>query len=587
MARAAKRAIGRASIFDTGSTAFSRKMTNLVSPFYAMNPTSSIPLPATLAEAHARIVELEQQLARQQTVAAAEAEQRLFYHSILVELPVDVAVFDVAHRYRFINPHAIRSPEIRDWIIGKNDFEYCAYRGFSPERAIVRHTHFERAVAGRCQVAWEEELLQPDGSTRYYLRHFMPVHEASGQLKFVLGYGLEITDRVLAEQQMQEAREVAEMAASARTTFLATMSHEIRTPLNGVLGMAALLAKTPLTPEQREQVGIIHSSGQHLLSVINDVLDVAKITSGKLELERISFDLVESVTRAVAPLAEQARHSALAFETKWLDVGHAWVLGDPFRLNQILLNLLSNALKFTHAGGVTLRISRLAQAAGSFTIEFQVSDTGIGIPADKLEHIFESFSQASAGTTRQFGGTGLGLHISRALVAQLGGQLTVESKLSQGSTFSFVLALPEAEAPVSEVPPQTQEGSLDGLRILLVEDNDINRIIASCLVQDWGAEVDEAPDGEAAIALFEQHRYDIVLMDIQLPDMTGVDITHYMRRHADAQRAQTAILALTASAYQSDMQAYLAAGMNDFISKPFDETVLWSKMMALRPSGSS
>jgi signal transduction histidine kinase/CheY-like chemotaxis protein len=552
-----------------------------------MNTTAPPALPATLAEAHARILELEQELARQRAAVAAEAEQRAFYQDILFELPVDVAVFNEAHRYRFLNPQAIRNPEIRAWIVGKDDFEYCAYRGFDPSRAVGRRAGFEQALAERRELAWEESLPQPDGSTRHFLRRYLPVYEAGGTLKFVFGYGLEITDRVLAEQEAHQARQVAEKAALARTTFLATMSHEIRTPLNGVLGMALLLAKTALTPEQREHVGIIHSSGQHLLGVINDVLDVAKITSGKLELERVPFNLVESVARAVAPLAEQARQRHLAFHTEWLglDKAEAWVLGDPFRLNQILLNLLSNALKFTPAGGsVMLRCTRPTCVMDGLVVEFQVSDTGIGIPADKLEYVFESFAQASAETTRQFGGTGLGLSISRALVAQLGGQLTVASCPGQGSTFAFTLALLTATAPAAEAPAQLHEGSLDGLRFLLVEDNDINRVIARRLVQSWGGLVDEAPSGVVALDLFERHRYDIVLMDIQLPDLSGVEITHQLRQHPDAQRARTAILALTANAYKSDMQQYLAAGMNDCLSKPFDENVLWSKLMALRPA---
>lgn len=547
-----------------------------------MNTTVPHALPATLADSHARILELEQELVRQQSAAAAEAEQRAFFQSILLELPVDVAVFDAAHRYLFLNRKAIHNPEMRAWIIGKDDFEYCAHRGFNSERAAGRRKGFEQAVAERHELAWEEGLPQPDGSMRYYLRRFMPIFEKNGELKFVFGCGLEITDRVLAELEIQQARKVAEMAALARTTFLATMSHEIRTPLNGVLGMAALLAKTTLTPEQQGQLGIIHSSGQHLLGVINDVLDVAKITSGKLELELIPFNLAESVARAIAPLAEQARQRGLAFQTEWWGLDGAWVMGDPFRLNQILLNLLSNALKFTHYGSISLRCARCGQSAGALTAEFEVSDTGIGIPADKLEHVFESFTQASIETTRQFGGTGLGLSISRALVTQLGGQLTVASTPGQGSTFAFTLELSTADAPADEAPEQLQEGSLDGLRILLVEDNDINRLIARQMVQGWGGIVDDALNGQAALDLFERYRYDIVLMDIQLPDMSGVDITFLLRRHADAQRARTPILALTANAYQSDMQQYLAAGMNDCLSKPFDEDVLWRKLMALR-----
>lgn len=436
-----------------------------------------------------------------------------------------------------------------------------------------------RELADSNEARGVARLTATNGHTHFVLYHSHVVHEM-GEAPYVIGYGQDITDRVLIEQELKRAKKAAEKAAKARTTFLATMSHEIRTPLNGVLGIATLLAKTALSPEQQQQVAIIQSSGLHLLAVINDVLDVAKITSGKLELEHAPFHLTESVTQAVAPLLLQAQQRGLEFRLDLEELQTPWVMGDALRLNQIVLNLLSNAIKFTPQGVVALSIRVVERTSATISMEFCVTDTGIGIPPDKLSYIFESFTQANADTTRRFGGTGLGLNISRALVEQFGGQLRVTSQPDQGSCFTFRLVLPHTEAP-KNAADELQQDCLAGLRVLLVEDNDINRFVARRIVQSWGGLVDEAPDGLGALDLFERNRYDVVLMDIQLPGMNGMEITQLMRQHPDTERAQTSILALTANAYQADIQQYLAAGMNDTLSKPFDEAELCHKIRAL------
>jgi signal transduction histidine kinase/DNA-binding NarL/FixJ family response regulator/HPt (histidine-containing phosphotransfer) domain-containing protein len=397
----------------------------------------------------------------------------------------------------------------------------------------------------------------------------------------VLGVSTDIT-------ALKAAQHAAEAAATARENFLANMSHEIRTPLNGVLGMTSLLAKTGLNEQQRNYAAIIQHSGRHLLNVVNDVLDMAKITSGKLEMEQVAFNLCDSMANAAHPLVLQAQEKGIRVVGTLLkdSCPHPWVLGDPYRLNQVLLNLLSNAIKFTPVGGtITVGGHFVSETEDALTTEFRVSDTGIGIAPDKLESIFQEFTQAYADTTRQFGGTGLGLSISRALVTQMGGHLTVQSEPGKGSSFAFMTTLPKASAEARQAVlaplAPVQEAAVRGSRVLLVEDNPVNREVAQLLLEGHGVIVDEAASGIEALELFEQRRYDVILMDIQMPGMNGLEATARIRAHTDARRASTPILALTANAFRADAEKYQAAGMNDTLPKPFEEAELLSKLASL------
>jgi PAS domain S-box-containing protein len=428
--------------------------------------------------------------------------------------------------------------------------------------------------------------VRPRGSDElhYLLYHNFVVRE-EGHAPYIISHAHDITDRVLASKVMKRAKLTAEAAVTARENFLANMSHEIRTPMNGVLGVANLLAKTPLTAEQQEYLRIIRSSGQHLLVVLNDVLDMAKIASGKLEMNLEAFNLCDSLSQTIQPLAMQAIEKGIRFEGRPLRATcpFPWVLADAHRLNQIMINLVGNAIKFTPANGLVREESTLlAETAETLTIEFKVTDTGIGMPPEVLARIFESFTQAYAGTARHFGGTGLGLSISRALVEQMGGRLTVESTAGVGSCFSFVLTLAKATAAAEDLKPETFDtGALRGVRALLVEDNDINRFVARRTMQEWGVVVTEAEDGHLGVDKFEQDTYDVVLMDIQMPGMSGLEATALLRAHADAARARTPILALTANAFRADHEKYLAAGMDDCLAKPFDEATLYTKLSKL------
>ena len=428
--------------------------------------------------------------------------------------------------------------------------------------------------------------VYPRGSDQLrYLHYHNYVVREPGQNPYIVSHGHDITERVLASKEMKRAKEAAEAAVRARENFLANMSHEIRTPMNGVLGVANLLAKTPLTPEQREYVRIIRGSGQHLLTVLNDVLDMAKITSGKLELNPAPFDVSASMQEAVKPLALQAIEKGVACVMHRPATSYPPVVGDALRLNQVLLNLVSNAIKFTPAGGqVFITSEALAETGHDLTLRFEVRDTGVGMCPEVVARIFESFTQAYADTARQFGGTGLGLSISRALVEQMHGTLTVESTPGRGSTFAFFLTLPKAGeyAPEPVSADNFDTGVLQGARVLLIEDNEINRMVAAWTMQNWGIEVIEAETGPDGLERFEHDGpFDAVLMDIQMPGMSGVEASACLRQHPDPVRASVPILALTANAFRSDHERYLAAGLNDCLAKPFEEPDLYAKLRRL------
>jgi signal transduction histidine kinase/ActR/RegA family two-component response regulator len=393
-------------------------------------------------------------------------------------------------------------------------------------------------------------------------------------------------------QQEKLLKHAAEQASLAKSEFLANMSHEIRTPLNGILGFAGLIAESDLTGLQREHNEAVRSSAENLLVVINDILDFSRVEAGRLELESLDFSLRQCVEAALGSVQSLAAEKGLATSIEIDDDVPLWVRGDPHRLRQVLLNLLGNAVKFTAAGRIAVRVSLApepdAAATGSTNvlalrqIRFAVSDTGLGVPEAQRELIFQPFRQADGSVTRRFGGTGLGLAISRNLVAMMGGTMWLESTGARGSTFCFVASLPPGNAPaVGDAPSVSPTGqspaakaSCRSLSILVAEDNMVNQRLMRALLEKRGHRVTVAANGAVALAAWLKDPFDCILMDIQMPEMDGYEATRRIRAREPEDGPHIPIIALTAHAMKGDREECLRAGLDAYISKPIETTAL-------------
>jgi signal transduction histidine kinase/CheY-like chemotaxis protein/HPt (histidine-containing phosphotransfer) domain-containing protein len=395
-------------------------------------------------------------------------------------------------------------------------------------------------------------------------------------------YDISESKETMAELERQ--RYLAEDAARAKSNFLAAMSHEIRTPMNGVVGLTRQLLTTHLSPEQRRYAQLIRSSGEALMSILNDILDFSKIEAGKLELAPVDFLLTEPIEDCAALMRSNAESKGLALFVEADEKARLPVHGDSGRLRQVILNLLSNAVKFTEQGSVTLRIRiREVHVDGvSFTVE--VEDTGIGIPDEVRDRLFESFSQVNATITRRYGGTGLGLAISRRLVDMMHGTIEVEAGRLCGSRFAISLRLPRAKgkvaANVSE-PFDFAQSNLRGIAVLVAEDNPVNQVLARALLEKAGSRVELVEDGDAAARLAQAKRFDLILMDCQMPVMDGYQSTRMIRQAEKLTGRRVPIVGLSANAFPENREQCLAAGMDGFVAKPFDPDKLLSLCDAL------
>ncbi|HVU32483.1 MAG TPA: response regulator [Opitutaceae bacterium] len=379
---------------------------------------------------------------------------------------------------------------------------------------------------------------------------------------------LETTRRAL-----EATRQVAEEATRSKSQFLATMSHELRTPMNAVIGMTTLLRTTDLDSDQTEYVETIRSSGEVLLAVVNDILDLSKLDAGRVELDRTAFDLQRCIASAVDLLSTEARNKSLALHIEQADDAPRWITADAVRVRQIVLNLLSNAVKFTAHGEVVVRIAGRPRGDGQIEVEIVVADTGIGLSTEQIARLFREFGQADVSTTRRYGGTGLGLVISKRLAELHGGRMWVESTPGAGSQFHFTLVAAETSAPTTApLPPDGTTLDPEFARqhpadILVAEDNPVNQRVITRLLQKLGYEVALAADGQEALTRLRQHPFDVVLMDVEMPELDGMDATRRLREELPPAR-QPVVIALSAHAFIDQRERFFEAGMDAYLAKP-------------------
>ena len=389
-----------------------------------------------------------------------------------------------------------------------------------------------------------------------------------------LGYAFDLQDHqddlerqvALRTSELNTAKELAESANRAKSQFLANMSHEMRTPLNGILGIGEILLIDPLPPQKQSLMKTLYASGESLLRLVNDILDISKIQAGELSTHSEDFDLEALLSECLSLYERSSRNSDLTFALDYPSDAPRSVRGDSGRVGQILRNLVSNAIKFTSSGSLTIIVHK---PSADMIWRIDVVDTGIGIAADKLEHVFGVFSQVDGSMTRQYGGAGLGLSISRNLAELLGGTLTVTSEIDVGSTFTLRVPLKLAEGVTTDASQEQLTISIDRYHILLVEDNEANQVVGTVMLEDLGHTVVVAESGETALDVLDAEKFNLILMDCQMPGMDGFEATRIIRQHEQQTEGSTPIIAVTANAMAEDRQICLDAGMDDYLSKPY------------------
>ena len=626
-----------------------------------------------------------------------------FFGEILDKVPAEVIVADPEYRFLYVNPAAMPDQDLREWMIGKTNEEFCHYSGRTAAMARARRMVFEKARRTRQVVEWAESMQDSEGVVQHFLHRVYPVfdkdgnfqkiiiyavritetkefeekvklsekryrdlfnhsqalictHDLDGRLltvnpaickvlgyeeremlgqnilefipekhrarfeeeyiksirnsetavsgefcvlskegeeiyllyknfrreepglePYVIGFSQDITDRIKMEKELRLTKQLTDDVARAKESFLAHMSHEIRTPMNGILGIASLLSKTRLETQQRNYLQLIQESANNLLVIVNDILDLEKIVAGKLQLECIPFKIVDKIATTIQSFIYRAEEKELGLIFQNSVPGDLVVKGDPYRLSQVLNNILGNALKFTESGHITISTSINERDEEWVVVDITISDTGIGIGIEQLRTIFEPFEQADATISRKYGGTGLGLAISKNMIEMQNGELMVQSEEGKGSAFTIRIPYHVSIETMleNEIGQEIDFKSLGPRRVLVAEDVELNQFLARHILESWDFEVVIAANGREALEALGRDSFDCILMDVQMPEMDGIEATQHIRGLPDPVKANIPIIALTANALKGDSEKYLAAGMTDYLAKPFDEERLF------------
>ncbi len=524
--------------------------------------------------------ELSAEVAECMRVEAALRDSTELVMLLLESAPEAIYGIDLDGGCTFCNPACLHLTgyESPSELLGRNMHEVIHYAKADGTPYPIEECVIYRAFVEEMGTHGEDEVLwRKDGSSfaaEYWSR---PLHRNHQVIGAVVTF-VDISARKQAEEALRTAMAAAEAASRTKSEFLANMSHEIRTPLNGVIGMTNLALATNLTDEQREFLETAKLSSDTLLTVINDVLDFSKIEAGKTDLEAQDFNLRDSLQNVMKAFTLRASEKQLTLACETDEQVPVMICGDAYRLRQILINLLGNAIKFTLAGGVALRVRVNHVDGENATLHFTVSDTGPGIAANACKMIFDPFTQADSSTTRTFGGTGLGLAISARLVKMMGGDIWVESEVGRGSEFHFTAHVGVANVVEdATIEPIATAVRMNGssLRVLLAEDNAVNRLVVTRLLEKQGHHVAAATTGREALAALSRAHYDVVLMDVQMPDMDGFETTRTIRTMEKQTGRHQQIIALTAHAMIGDRERCLAAGMDAYLTKPISAQELY------------